>query len=141
MPRHSAKQCWLQVSQSGVSLGGDVTTLFRSPRNARRSGGGDRRSLSGRLLARARRVKQQPADQRRKNNRTENEPIFAFQRAFGVWRLLIGTPLIGHVHALLMFEERRRGPAVPPLARAKCRGNQQVNVCYPSVGSTGGIEQ
>jgi hypothetical protein len=65
-------------------VGGDVMTLFPSPRNAGRSGGGDRRSLSGRLFARARRVKQQPADQRCKNNRAENESIFAFQRGFGV---------------------------------------------------------
>jgi hypothetical protein len=65
-------------------VGGDVTTLFPSPRNAGRSGGGDRRSLSGRLLARARRVKQQPADQHCKNNRAEHESIFAFQRGFGV---------------------------------------------------------
>src|SRR5262249_53372142 len=84
----SARTRLLLRSASGIgaqSIGPpSVTTLFHSPRNARHFGGGDRRNLIGRLFARARRVKQQPAGQRRKNNRAENESIFAFQRGFGV---------------------------------------------------------
>jgi hypothetical protein len=48
----SAGKIYIKLNDGRV--GGDVTTLFPSPRNAGRSGGGDRRSLSGRLLARAR---------------------------------------------------------------------------------------
>jgi hypothetical protein len=47
------------------------------------SGGGNQTALIGRLLAPVRRVKQQSADQRRKNNRAENESIIPFQPGFG----------------------------------------------------------
>ena len=66
------------------SLGGDVTALFLSARNGWCFGSGNHTTLIGGFLALARAVKQQPADQRHKNHRAENESITPVQDGFGI---------------------------------------------------------